>query len=134
MLTREEKKTEAIKRMRLLKLSANIIKEFDKEDVLNESEHIGALYWLNDEEKKIVSDSETNHNAVVYHVIHNFTEFGELYSLLFVGEYEEEWEQEVEDLKEGYCFCYVFNKDAEWCSEFGSIGIRSNIGGLIRTC
>lgn len=134
MVTREDKKAEAIKRMKLLKLSANIIKEFDKENMLNESEHIGALYWLNDDEKKIVSDFETNHNAVVYHVIHNFTEFGELYSLLFVGEYEEEWEQEVEDLKEGICFCYVFNKDAEWCSEFGSIGIRSNIGGLIRTC
>ena len=132
-MTREEKKIECIKRMEFLKLSKNIIKEFKNHDVLNESERIGALYWLNDEEKKIVSDFEQKNNAVVYHVIHSFAEFGELYSLLFVGEYVEEWESEWDDLKEGYCFSYVFNKDAEYCSEFGTIGVKPSIGGLIRT-
>jgi hypothetical protein len=27
----------------------------------------------------------------------------------------------------------VWNKDDEWCSEFGSIGVRSKFGGIVRT-
>jgi hypothetical protein len=27
----------------------------------------------------------------------------------------------------------VWNKDDEWCSEFGEIGVRGQIGGIVRT-
>jgi len=135
-MTREEKKIECVRRMELLNISKNVIKEFKNHDVLNESEGIGALYWLNDEEKKMVEFFEKNNvmrNPIVYHLIHTTTEFGELYAMLFVNDEKSEWAREFEDLKEGYCFCYVFNKDADWCSEFGTIGIRQSIGGLVRT-
>ena len=31
-----------------------------------------------------------------------------------------------------YAFAYVWNKDCEWCSEFGTIGVKSFGGGLKR--
>lgn len=43
----EMMKAEAIRRMKLLKLHQNAIKEFEAEDKLNLSRG-GFLYWLND--------------------------------------------------------------------------------------
>jgi hypothetical protein len=36
-------------------------------------------------------------------------------------------------LKDGYACAYVMNLDDEWCSEFGSIGIKPQFGGVVRT-
>lgn len=49
--TMEMMKAEAIRRMKLLKLHQNAIKEFEAEDKLNLSRG-GFLYWLNDVQKK----------------------------------------------------------------------------------
>lgn len=124
-------KQECLNRMEILRLSRQCINAFKRGKVW-ESEGIGALYEVNDEEQKIINNFEKENNAMVYHIIHNKFEFGECYSLLFVSKDEEEWEQERNDLKDGYAFVYVYNKDDEWCSEFGSIGIKSQIGGLVR--
>lgn len=128
-----KQKQEAMERMKQLRLYPNIIKEFAKEDIVNLSEHGGMLYWLNADQKKIVREFEEKYNAVVYHVIHNNTEFGELYSLLYVSEYEKEWEDDKSDLTDGCPIAYVKNIDDDICSEFGSIGIRMQFGGLVRT-
>ena len=132
-MNKEQQKQEAIERMKMLKLSPNIIKEFEKENTLNLSEKGGILYWLDSDQQAIVDEFETEHDALVYHVIHNFTEFGGLYSLLYVSKHEEEWETDREDLKDGYAFVYVKNVDDNWCSEFGSICIKPQYGGLVRT-
>ncbi len=132
-MNKEQQKQEAIERMKMLKLSPNIIKEFEKENTLNLSENGGILYWLDSDQQAIVDEFETEHDALVYHVIHNFTEFGGLYSLLYVSKHEEEWETDREDLKDGYAFVYVKNVDDNWCSEFGSICIKPQYGGLVRT-
>ena len=73
----ERKKQEALDRMKMLNLFENAIKEFQQESKVNMSE-CGFLYWLDDEQTKMVSEFETEHDALVYHVIHNYTEFGEL--------------------------------------------------------
>lgn len=132
-MNKEQQKQEAIERMKMLKLSPNIIKEFEKENTLNLSENGGILYWLDSDQQAIVDEFETEHDALVYHVIHNFTEFGGLYSLLYVSKHEEEWETDREDLKDGYAFVYVKNVDDNWCSKFGSICIKPQYGGLVRT-
>lgn len=128
---KDKMKQEAIERMKMLKLSSGCIKAFQRGEVW-ESEGIGALYDLTKEEQKIVDDFEKKNNGLVYHVIHNMTEFGELYSLLFVGKYEEEWQMDRQDIEENIVFAYVYNKTDDWCSEFGSIMVKPNIGGLIR--
>ena len=82
---------------------------------------------------KIIEEFEKEHNAIVYHAIHIFTEFGELLNLLYVSSYDEEYEQDKQDLKENYAFSYVVNLNDEMFSEFGSIVYKVKSGGLIRT-
>ena len=126
------KKAEAIQRMKMLKLHSNAIKEFEEEGRLNLSENGGFLYWLDDDQRQKVLEFEEVHDALVYHVLRNFVGGDEHLAFLFVSDYEEEWEQDREDLRRGYPFVYVKNMSADWCSEFGSIGIESCIGGLKR--
>ena len=129
---REKQKQEAIERMKMLKIYTQAIKEFEKENVINVSEHGGILFWLDDEQQEMVKKFEEKYNAVVYHVIHNYTEFGELYSLLYVSQHENEWDYDKDDIKHNIALCYVVNKDEESFSEFGSIGIKPQYGGVIR--
>lgn len=130
---KERMKQEAIKRMKKLKMMYTPIHEFEKENKLNLSERCGMLYWLDKEQEKMVCDFENEHNALVYHVIHDYTNIGEMYSLLFVSKYEEEWEMDLDDLDNGYALAYVINKDMPDCSEFGNIGVRPSLGGVMRT-
>ena len=129
-----KQKQEAIERMKMLKIYSQAIKEFEKENVINVSEHGGILFWLDDDQQEMVKQFEEKYNAVVYHVIHNYTEFGELYSLLYVSRHENEWDYDRDDIKHNIALSYVININEESFSEFGSIGIRPQFGGVIRTC
>lgn len=131
-MNKEERFIEAIERMKLLKLDNPCIEAFTKGNVW-ESEGYGALYEVNDEEQKLIDNFEKNHKGcLVYHMIHNKFEFGECYSILYVSSNKEEWESDKEDIKNGYVFAYVENIDNDWCSEFGSIAVKSQFGGLVR--
>lgn len=131
-MNKEERFIEAIERMKLLKLDSPCIEAFCAGNVW-ESEGFGALYQLRDEEQIIVDKFEASHeNCLVYHMIHNKFEFGECYSILYVSPDTDEWQQDKEDISEGYVFAYVYNKDYEWCSEFGSIAVKPSFGGLVR--
>ena len=134
-INREEKKTEAINRMKLWGIFSPIIRQFEKEDLVSESAPpFGACFHLNEEQLARVREFETEHNALVYHVIHSYTNIGELENYLYVSNYSEEWEQDRNDIKDGQQLVYVYNKDAPDCSEFGSIGIAiTNAAGLRRT-
>lgn len=129
-----EQKQEAIDRMKMLDIYSPTIREFEEENIINKSEHGGILYWLDENEKEFVKEFEEKYNAVVYHVIHNYTDIGELYSLLYVSSHKDEWDWDKDDLKHHIACAYVKNVDDDICSEFGSIGIKSQVGGLVRTC
>lgn len=131
-MNKDERFIEAIERMKLLKLDKQCIEAF-KNGKVWESEGFGALYEVNDEEQKIINKFEASHEGcLVYHMIHNKFEFGECYSMLYVSSDKEEWQQDKDDIKDGYVFAYVENIDDDWCSEFGSIAVKSQFGGLIR--
>lgn len=131
-MNKEERFEEAIKRMKLLKLDKQCIEAFKKGKVW-ESEGFGALYEVNDEEQFIIDKFEAHHEGcLVYHMIHNKFEFGECYSILYVSPDKEEWQQDKDDIEDGYVFAYVENIDDDFCSEFGSIAIKPQFGGLMR--
>ena len=134
-ISREIKKAEAVKRMKALDLYGPYIREFEKYDKIFMSEMTGGVYEFDAEEELVakVKEFETEHNALVYHVIRTMTQFGELYNFLYVSDHQEEWEMDNEDLESGYALAYVWNKTDEWCSEFGSIGVRGKFGGIVRT-
>lgn len=127
----EEKREEALKRLELLGVMKNVVRDF-KKDVLNQSEQIGYLYWLDDKQKKIVEEFEKEHDALVYHVIHQYTNIGELLNFLYVSDCKEEWQMDIEDIRNGQALVYVENLTMPDCSEFGTIGIKPSIGGVVR--
>jgi hypothetical protein len=131
----EMKKTEAIKRMKTLDLYKPYITLFEKDNQIFLSEMTGGVYEFNDNEELIakVKAFEEEYNALVYHVIRTMTQFGELYNFLYVSDHQDEWAMDNEDIADGYALAYVWNRTDEWCSEFGSIGVRGKFGGIVRT-
>ena len=124
---RTMQKQEALKRLEILKekgLLKNVVDDFKKNDLIYYSEQTkmgGILYYCTqsngaDKYVKIIEEFEKEHNAIVYHAIHIFTEFGELLNLLYVSSYDEEYEQDKQDLKENYAFSYVVNLNDEMFS------------------
>ena len=134
-ITREEKKVEAIKRMKMLGIFGQTIRDFENHDLVSVTEPpVGAFYWLEDEEMERVHDFEEKHNALVYCVIRSFTNFGTMDSYLYVSDYKEEWKDDIRDIKENIQLVYVYNRDYPELSEFGSIGFKRTIAaGLMRT-
>ena len=133
-VSRIDKKREAIKRMEVLDIYGPTINQFEFDGIVNCSEPpLGANYWLDDEQKKIVREFEEEHNALVYFAIKAYTKFGIMDAFLFVSDYPEEWVLDNNDIKNGYAYAYVYNYDAPECSEIGMIGIKPVFGGLVRT-
>lgn len=132
-ISREKKKEEAIQRMKELGIINGAIKQFKDDDIVMVSEPpIGGLYWLDDEQKKIVDDFEKENDALVFMVVKAFTNFGNMLSLLFISDYEEEWEMDRDGIKDNIVMSYTINETTPEFSEFGSIGVKRVGGGLIR--
>lgn len=131
----EIKKAEAIKRMQALNLYTPYINCFKKSSKIFLSEMTGGVYEFDDDKELIakVRAFEIEHDALVYHIIHNHSLFGDMWSFLYVSDHEDEWYMDNNDIKEGRALVYVWNRTAEWCSEFGSIGVKGRYGGIIRT-
>lgn len=136
---KEMQKQEAVRRMKTLKLSSSVIKDFEKEDVVYYSERQnrvfdGILYWISNEDNfvKIVSDFEKEFNALVYHAQLSHTEFGDLLALLYVSSHQSEWESDLYDLMTGEAIAYVVNVEYNE-GELGSIGVAPCNGGISRT-
>lgn len=131
--TREMKKQEAIKRMKALDIIDDAINQFENDDIVMVSEPpLGGLYWLNNEEKGMVAQFEKENDALVYMVVRAFTNFGRMDSLLYVSDYDEEWEMDNEDIADGIVMTYTVNHDIPEFSEFGSIAVKKMYGGLLR--
>lgn len=131
----EEKKKEAISRMKSWGIFPETIKQFDRDGLLSESTPpAGACFWVQDEQLARVREFEEKNNALVYFIIHSYTTIGEMESYLFVSDYAEEWEIDREDVKNGQQLAYVYNHDMPDCSEFSSIGVElTPAAGLRRT-
>ncbi len=120
----DKKKDEAVARMKMWGIYSPIVKQFKDEGIVSESaDPFGACYWLDEEQMSRVKEFEWKNNALVYHVIHSYTNVGEMESYLFVSDYIEEWEYDRTDIKRGEQLVYVHNKSMPGCSEFGTIGI-----------
>lgn len=131
--TRLEKKQEAIKRMEVLDVYSEAIRQFEEEGLINCSEPpFGANYWLNDEQKKVVREFQEEYNALVYFAVTTYTEFGKLDAFLYVSDYPDEWASDNRDLKDGYLYAYVYNHDCPEYSEIGLIKVQPRFGGLVR--
>lgn len=132
-IEREIKKQKAIENLEKLDIYEPYIKGFKDEDNICYFENYGG-YWAWQEPELIekVKELEEKYNCLVYAITHEYTEIGEMYSFLIVTDYEEEFDMLLEkDGSEYYAFAYVWNKDDEDSSEFGTV-VLSSFGGGIR--
>lgn len=129
--TMEQMKDEAIRRMGWWKLHPNVVRDF-KKGMLNVSGFMGMLYWLEDDDKKLVDDWAEKTGNLPYHVIKSFLEDMELLTILFVEPDKSEWALNKDNSVYFTQFAYVINKTEPAFSEYGSVGLRPTFGGVIR--
>ena len=101
-----------------------------------------AGFWA-DQEPELMSKIkavEEEYGCLVYAITHEYTHFGECWSMLCVPQDNEGaddlvFEYNPDSLtitKDFYAFAYVWNKSDEDLSEFGDIVVRAAYGGLKR--
>ena len=133
--TKQEQKAKAIEYMQKLDIYKPYIRGFEQNDRVCFFERFGG-YWV-DQEPEIhakMKAVEETYNCTVYAITHEYTEFGEMWSFLYVSQYTEDWEYSLTDLEDGtyYVASYVWNKSDDFCSELGDIVVRTFGGGLSR--
>ena len=127
------KRQEAIKRMKMMQILPEAIRQFKDDGAIMVSEPpFGALYYITEKEQQEVAKFEQEYNALVYHVVRTYTEFGHLDSWLFVSDYPEEWDMENTNIKRNIVFTWTINRSVDWMSDMGSIAFRPANGGLLR--
>ena len=130
-MTQKEKAIEIMEKLNIYK---PYIKGFREENKVCFFEGFGG-FWVDQEpeiEKKM-KEIEEKSNCLVYAITHEYLEFGECYDFLIVTREPDEWDDLVMDYEGGkIAFAYVWNKDADDCSEFGDICIKSFGGGIKR--
>lgn len=134
---KELQKAEAVKRMKMLKLDKSVIKEFLQDDTVFYSERQNSifqavLYYVSDDEQlaKKVKEFEEEYNALVYHVQLTHTVYGKMYSFLYISKSQDEWSLDIDDLENDCCYAFVWNNEIE---DIGLIGVKSAMGGIVRT-
>ena len=133
-ITNEIKKQKAIELMNKLGIYKPYIKGFRENNQICFFEGFGG-FWADQEPELMakIQEFEKEHNCLVYAVTHEYTSFGECYDFLFISDYKEEWNEMLYQAGDMfYAYAYVWNKTDDWCSEFGTIGIRSLGGGIRR--
>lgn len=127
------KRQEAIKRMKMMQILPEAIRQFKDDGAIMVSEPpFGALYYITEKEQQEVAKFEQEYNALVYHVVRTYTEFGQLDSWLFVSDYPEEWDMENTNIEQNIVFTWTINRSVDWMSDMGSIAFRPANGGLLR--
>lgn len=132
-MTQKEKAIECLKELDIYK---PYIHKFEKDSTITLFERFAGYYITEDQEPELlnkIKEFEKETGSLVYAVTHELFEFGECYSFLCVSKYEEDWPLTVNVRPYGsYAWSYVWNKDFEYCSEYGTIGIKSFGGGIAR--
>ena len=132
--TKEQRKEQAVKLLNQLAVYKPYIKGFEQADNVCFFENFGGFWVYQEPEiEKKMKEIEKEYDCTVYAVTHEYTDFGECYDFLIVGNYKSEWKSLVCKINGGFnVFAYVWNKTDDFCSEFGTIGIKSFGGGIKR--
>lgn len=134
-------KKEAIERLKILhekyELLENVITEFEKEDTLYYSEYknkvfSAVLYWVSNREDltELVKKVEEENGILVYHAILTPTIYGAFFSMLYVSQNQEEWENDKIELKDSLPLAYCTNLSDSEMAQFGGIQIAGAMGGI----
>ena len=133
-MTQEQRKTKAVELLHQLDIYEPYIQGFENDNQVCFFENYGG-YWVYQEPDvyKKMLEIENEYNCTIYAITHEWASFGECYSFLYVSRYKSEWPYSLVT-EEGvhYATAYVWNKSFEEFSEFGTIGVKSFGGGIVR--
>ena len=133
-MNKQARKEQAIKYLQQLDIYKPYIDGFEKHDHVCVFERF-AGFWVYQypEIEAKMKDIEKEYKCTVYAITHEFMQFGECYSFLFVSKYKEEWNTLLRSNKNIHnAFAYVWNKSDDWCSELGDVSVKSGFGGITR--
>ena len=134
--TKEQRKIKALELMQKLDIYKPYIKGFETDNKVCYFERFAGFWaWQDEDLIAKLKEIEEKYNCTIYAITHEFTEFGELYDFLLVTDYPEVWKDLVYKGRinnQHYAFAYCYNKDDDFCSEFGTIAIESFGGGIRR--
>lgn len=133
MLTKEQRTQNAVLYLKQIGCYKPYLKAYQN-GTITMYDGFGGYYVEDPEILDKIREIEEKYNGTIYAVIHSLTEFGELYTFLWSTGYEEDTQYDVEAFGDGQycCMSYVWNKTYEDCSEFGTVVIKSVLGGLVR--
>lgn len=131
---------EAIKRMEVLDLEESVINDF-KNGKLYKSETLrnpGALSKVDKVDKDFIDSWAKEIKYLPYHVIKESTLFGDMLTILYVSNREDEWEEDREgleplsELEPAEIQVYSVIKHNRLHGGFGLSSIRPFLGGLCK--
>ncbi len=128
------KKEKAIQLLKEMDIYKPYIKGFEEKGTVCFFENYGG-FWIDQEPELYakMKEIEKKFSCLVYAVTHEFTPFGECYSFLIVTDCRSEWKTLMyTEGSKHTAFAYVWNKDDDWSSEFGSVMVQSFGGGIRR--
>lgn len=133
-MNKSEMKKIAIEHLKALNIYRPYITEFRKNGTVTMFERFGG-YYINEmngytELESRIKEFERDYEAMVYAVTHEYLEFGECYTFLYVDKNDPNNLTIDDGLY--YVYAYVWNKTMDYCSEFGTVGIQSSYGGIVR--
>ena len=129
-MDKNKKIEEAVNRMQALHFSAELISDFQDGQVY--CSEYGKVTPVMNEFLNEIRKFEKKWDAVIYHVIRTQTDFGMIFSFLYVSAHPEEWADDFHELEAGYPFIYSKNETYPERSDFGTICVMRFGDGLIR--
>lgn len=129
--SREERKSESIKRMQQLGLEPAVIDDLILRDKIVCSDY-GIIKDIPEEIKKKIEDWEKKYHNFVYHVIHSHVYNCEIYDCLSTSCYKDDWSYENKRLLDGWPMSHSFNLSIPDFTESGTIFIKEYNGTLMR--
>lgn len=133
--TIEQRKEKAIEMLKQLNIYKPYIQEFVNKNEVCYFENFGGFWaWQDKQLHNKIKEIESKYNCTVYAITHEITEFGECYDFLIIPSDDEDWQDLVSKYSNNTytAYAYVWNKDYDYCSEFGDILVQSLGGGLRR--
>lgn len=137
-------KEEALKRLQLLKLHPNVVKDFENGKIYYSMRQNkifdGILYWVDGDQKifDAIKTFEKQTGAFVYHAQLTRFEFGLCLTMLFVSKYKQDWKYDIQDIENKdengvmSVYAYAYNMDVPEFSDLGLVGIKRKNGGIAR--
>ena len=108
------------------------LKKLQKTEALNRLRILQMKYELMETYVNIIKEIEEQQNILVYHAILTPTIDGTYLTLLYVSQYQEEWQGDRNALNEGIPLAYCINLADPQMAEFGGIQIAGAMGGIVR--